>query len=88
MRLHKYSLGRADFGESVHWQRGLILDDDTGARAFLEHVGNDVRITVRSPYPERFLAALTYETKWLVEDFWERNAMRGYGSMPFASAEW
>jgi hypothetical protein len=71
VRLHKYSLGRANFGESVHWQRGLVLEDDTGARAFLEHIGNDVRITVRSPYPARFLAALTYEAQWLVGDFWK-----------------
>jgi Leucine-rich repeat (LRR) protein len=71
VRLHKYSLGRAEFAKSSHWQRGLVLEDDTGARAFLEHVGNDVRITVRSPYPQRFLAALTYEVKWLVESFWE-----------------
>ncbi|MFZ0749025.1 MAG: COR domain-containing protein, partial [Pyrinomonadaceae bacterium] len=71
VRLHRYSLGRADFGKSVHWQRGLVLEDDTGARAFLEHVGNDVRITVRSPYPPSFLGALTYEAKWLVESFWK-----------------
>ena len=71
VRLHKYSLGRADYANSVHWQRGLALEDDTGARAFLEHIGNDVRITVRSPYPERFLSALTYEVKWLVESFWK-----------------
>ena len=71
VRLHKYSLGRAEYARSVHWQRGLVLEDDTGARAFLEHIGNDVRLTVRSPYPERFLAALTYEVKWLVESFWK-----------------
>ncbi|HJT31368.1 MAG TPA: COR domain-containing protein [Pirellulales bacterium] len=71
VRLHKYSLGRADYQKSVHWQRGLVLEDDMGARALLEHIGNDVRITVRSPYPERFLSALTYEVKWLVESFWE-----------------
>jgi hypothetical protein len=70
VRLHKYSLGRANFKESVHWQRGLLLEDDTGARAFLEHIRNDVRVTVRSPYPERFLSVLTYEVKWLVECFW------------------
>jgi len=70
VRLHKYSLGRENYKESVHWQRGLVLEDDYGARALLEHVGNDVRITVRSPYPERFLSALTYEVKWLVESFW------------------
>jgi internalin A len=71
VRLHRYSLGRADYADSVHWQRGLLLQDDYGARALLEHVGNDVRITVRSPYPQRFLSALTYEVKWLVESFWE-----------------
>lgn len=71
VRLHKYSLGRANYADSVHWQRGLVLQDDYGARALLEHLGNDVRIAVRSPYPERFLSALTYEVKWLVESFWE-----------------
>lgn len=70
VRLHKYSLGRADFQRSAHWQRGLVLEDDTGARAFLEHIGNDVRITVRSPYPQRFLSALTYDVQWLVKSFW------------------
>ena len=66
-----YSLGRADYAKSVHWQRGLVLQDNYGALAFLELIDNDIRITVRSPYPERFLAALTYEIKWLVESFWE-----------------
>ena len=70
VRLHKYSLGRVRHSDSIHWQRGLILEDDYGARALLEHVGNDVRIAIRSPCPERFLAALTYEVKWLVENFW------------------
>lgn len=71
VRLHKYSLGRERFHESVHWQRGLVLDGDYNGRALLEHVGNDVRITVRAPYPERFLAMLTSEVKYLVESFWE-----------------
>ncbi|MHC4521284.1 MAG: COR domain-containing protein, partial [Planctomycetota bacterium] len=71
VRLHKYSLGREDYRRSVHWQRGLVLDDDYNGRALLEHIGNDVRITVRAPYPERFLAMLTSEVKYLVESFWE-----------------
>lgn len=70
VRLHRFSLGRMNYEESVHWQRGLVVDDDYNGRALLEHMGNDVRITVRAPYPERFLAALTYEVKWLVESFW------------------
>ncbi|MFZ5857183.1 MAG: COR domain-containing protein [Chloroflexota bacterium] len=71
VRLHKYSLGRADYKASVHWQRGLVLEDEYESRAFLEHVGNDVRITVRSPYPEGLLGMLTREVKFLVESFWE-----------------
>jgi hypothetical protein len=71
VRLHKLSLGRDDFKASVHWQRGLILDDDYNGRALLEHVGNDVRLTVRAAYPGNLLAVLTREVKWLVEDFWE-----------------
>jgi hypothetical protein len=71
VRLHKYSLGRENYHNSIHWQRGLVLDDDYNGRALLEHVGNDVRITVRAPYPERFLVMLTGEVKYLVESFWE-----------------
>ena len=71
VRLHKFSLGRAHWDDSVHWQRGLILDDEYNGRALLRHVGNDVHITVRAPYPERFLAMLTEEVKYLVESFWE-----------------
>jgi hypothetical protein len=71
VRLHKYSLGRVNHEKSVHWQRGLVLDDDYNGRALLEHINNDVRITVRAPYPEAFLSVLTREVKWLVEeDIW------------------
>ena len=71
VRLHKYSLGRTNYENSIHWQRGLVLDNDYNGRALLEHIGNDVKITVRAAYPERFLAYLTEEVKWLVESFWE-----------------
>jgi len=71
VRLHKYSLGRVHYNESVHWQRGLVLDADYNGRALLRHIGNDVHITVRAPYPDRFLALLTEEVKYLVESFWE-----------------
>ena len=71
VRLHRYSLGREDYKASVHWQRGLVLDDDYNGRALLEHTGNEIRITVRAAYPERLLAMLTGEVKYLVESFWE-----------------
>ncbi|MDT4953465.1 MAG: hypothetical protein QOJ02_1603 [Acidobacteriota bacterium] len=71
VRLHKFSLGRVNYNESIHWQRGLMLDYDYNGRALLEHLGNDVRITVRAPSPVTFLSILTHEVKWLVENFWE-----------------
>jgi len=70
VRLHKYSLGRVHHSLSVHWQRGLVLDDDYNGRGLLEHTGNDVRISVRAVYPHAFLAVLTREVKYLVESFW------------------
>jgi len=71
VRLHKFSLGRAHWDDSVHWQRGLVLDADYNGRALLRHIGNDVHITVRAAFPERFLGMLTEEVKYLVESFWE-----------------
>ncbi|MDZ8240909.1 MAG: COR domain-containing protein [Nostoc sp. ChiQUE01a] len=71
VRLHKYSLGRTNYEHSIHWQRGLMLDNDYNGRALLEYIGTDVKITVRAAYPERFLSYLTEEIKWLVENFWE-----------------
>jgi GTPase SAR1 family protein len=68
VRLHKYSLGRANYENSVHWQRGLMLDNAYNGRALLEQIGTDVKITVRAAYPERFLSYLTEEIKWLIEN--------------------
>lgn len=71
VRLHKFSLGRINYNDSVHWQRGLVLDYDYNGQALLEYAGNDVRITVRAASPVTFLSILTHEVKWLVENFWE-----------------
>ncbi len=71
VRLHKYSLGRCNYEKSIHWQRGLMLDNDYNGRALLEYIDTNVKITVRAAYPERFLSYLTAEIKWLVENFWE-----------------
>lgn len=71
VRLHKYSLGRCNYEKSIHWQRGLMLDDDYNGRALLEYIDSDVKITVRAAYPEFLLYELTKEVKWLVENFWK-----------------
>ena len=70
VRLHKYSLGRDNFANSIHWQRGLLLDDQYNGQALLECVGSDVRITVRAAYPQHFLSVLTADVKSLVAEGW------------------
>lgn len=77
VRLHRYSLGRINYRNSVHWQRGLMLDNDYNGRALLEYFGSEVKITVRAAYPERFLSYLTEEIKWLVENPNNPHAWKG-----------
>jgi len=67
VRLHQYSLGRENYPESIHWQRGLMLGDRYNGRALLEHIGTDIKITVRAAYPERFLSRLTEEVESLFD---------------------
>ncbi len=71
VRLHRYSVGRDNYEKSRHWQSGLLLDDAYNGRALLEQIGNDIRITARAAYPERFLHMISEEVKWLVEYFWK-----------------
>jgi Leucine-rich repeat (LRR) protein len=67
VRLHQYSLGRENYPESIHWQRGLMLGDRYNGRALLEHIRTDIKITVRAAYPERFLSRLTEEVESLFD---------------------
>ncbi len=71
VRFHPYSMGRNNYTRSRHWQKGLLLDDDYNGRALLEHIDNDIHITVRAAYPERFLHMISREIKWLVEQSWK-----------------
>ena len=71
VRLHRYSLGRDNYSLSRHWQRGMMLDDGFNGRAFIEQIGDDIRITVRAAYPERLLHHLCEEVKWLCDHFWK-----------------
>jgi hypothetical protein len=67
VRLHQYSLGRENYPDSIHWQRGLMLDYSYNGRALLEHIGTDIKITVRAAYPEFFLPILRREVESLFD---------------------
>ena len=46
-RLQEFSLGRNDFKEALHWQRGLLVTDDYGSAGRIELEGQRLRVTVR-----------------------------------------
>ena len=71
VRLHKFSLGRAKFEDSVHWQRGLVIDCEYNGRALIRYRGNDIHISVRAAYPNGLMTVLTEEVKHLVSSFWD-----------------
>lgn len=71
VRLHRYSLGRNNFNDSRHWQKGLVLADGYNGMALLELRDTDVVITVRAAYPDRFLHELSRDVQWLIEHEWK-----------------
>jgi hypothetical protein len=46
-RLRDFSLGRKDYKQAMHWQRGLLVKDEYGSTGRIELEGEKLRITVR-----------------------------------------
>ena len=70
VRLHRFSLGRTDHRNAVHWQAGVVLDDDYNGRALIQVTPEGIRVTVRAAYPHFFMHQLTEEIRWLVTGQW------------------
>jgi Leucine-rich repeat (LRR) protein len=71
VRLHRYSLGRRNFADSRHWQKGVLLDDGYHGRAMVELEGNNIRISAFAAYPVLLMHTITEEIRWLVARFWK-----------------
>jgi internalin A len=71
VRLHRFSLGRGDYRNALHWSGGVVLDDGFHGRALLTVNGAQIRVTVRAAYPQLLMGQLTGEVRWLVEAFWK-----------------
>jgi hypothetical protein len=76
VRLHRLSMGRRDYWESVHWQGGIILDDSYNGRALITLERNRVRVQVRAAYPQFLLHRLTQDVRSHVETFWRGLSVR------------
>ncbi len=71
VRFHRFSLGRDDYRRSVHWQAGIILDDDYNGRAMIIVERNRVQVKVRAPYPQFLLHRITQDIRDHVQAFWK-----------------
>jgi hypothetical protein len=71
VRLHRYSLGKADYRRAVHWAAGMVLDDRFNGAALLKVEGNRLEVRVRAAYPSNFMQQLTEEVRWLLRSFWK-----------------
>jgi Leucine-rich repeat (LRR) protein len=70
VRFHRFSLGRADYRSSVHWQSGMVLDYGYNGRALIRVERNRVSVSVRAAYPQFFLRRLTEDIRDHVRAFW------------------
>ena len=71
VRFHRFSLGQDDFRKSIHWQAGIILDDDYNGRAMISVERNRVQVMVRAPYPQFLLYRITQDIRDHVQSFWK-----------------
>ena len=71
VRFHRFSLGRRDYRSSIHWQSGLVLDDNYNGRAVITVDRNRVFVQVRAAYPQFFLRRLTEDIQDQVHTFWK-----------------
>ena len=60
-RLRTLSLGRRNHLESVHWQRGLMVQDEYGGVGLIEIHGDELRVRVCSHLSERLLGTINHE---------------------------
>jgi hypothetical protein len=76
VRLHSFSLGRRDYASSVHWQGGVVLDDDYNGRALLTIQHNLISVQVRAAYPQFLLHRITQDVRRHIETFWRGLEVR------------
>ena len=71
VRFHKYSLGKDNYADSIHWKRGVVLDDSYNGRALLKEKDDGIHVTVHAAYPATFLAILIDDIKHLIDQYWK-----------------
>ncbi|MCD0443908.1 ADP-ribosylation factor-like protein [Glycomyces sp. A-F 0318] len=71
VRLHRFSLGRADHAQSLHWTGGLVADHGLHGRALIELGRNQVAVTVKAAFPLYLLNLIVEDIEAHVREFWQ-----------------
>jgi hypothetical protein len=82
-RLREFSLGRTDFSQAVHWQRGLLVRDDYGAVARIESDGTLLRIAVRHRLGDGLMHSIVSRIGARNDGYWNGRGLEKAEFVPF-----
>lgn len=84
VRLHRLSLGRDDVRDSLHWRRGVALQDRNANRALVRLLGTSLVVDVRGPFPAALGWLVVNEVRDLVDisGVWEGLSTRVFVRCP------
>lgn len=81
-RLREFSLGRTDYREAVHWQRGLLVTDDYGSAGRIERDGPLLRITVRHRLGDGLMHSIVHRIGVRDDGFWTGRGLEKVEFVP------
>ena len=74
-RLREFSLGRTDYRQAVHWQRGLLVTDDYGSAGKIVLDGTQLRITVRHRLGDGLMHSIVHRIGVRDDEYWNRRGL-------------
>lgn len=85
-RLREFSLGRADYRQAVHWQRGLLVTDDYGSAGRIELEEDRLRITVRHQLGDGLMHSIVHRIGVRDDAFWSGRGLERVEFVPCGKA--
>lgn len=81
-RLREFSLGRTDYEQAVHWQRGLLVRDDYGGAGRIELEDGKLRITVRHRLGDGLMHSIIHRIGVHDDGYWNGRGLEKVEFVP------
>ena len=81
-RLREFSLGRTDYKQAMHWQRGLLVTDDYGSAGRIELEGTQLRITVRHRLGDGLMHSIVHRIGVRDDGYWNGRGLEKVEFVP------